>query len=189
MTDTISSARPTAQPQEREARTSARAARAEEAFAAWSLASPGRATIVKFLADAPHNHPFLLDMARLVSQLRPLSPRQEAAVRRCMVVRQEAAAGVPVPTGEGLEVAGEIILVKRTNAESQPVGRYKMLVRGEGAWRVWGTLPAALARLIHTSAARELQGRRVTFTADVRASPKDASLGLATRPRNAALTD
>ncbi|MFD5610464.1 hypothetical protein [Kitasatospora sp. NPDC127060] len=186
-----------AKEEEKRAKKAAAArSRAEREFAAWSTAAPGRAELLAYLSEGPHDNEFVADMARHVAQLRPLTERQEAAVGRCMefarrraeaVQRraQEAATAAPVPTGKALVITGEIVHARYEDADFGSGGRYKMLVRNDDGWRVWSTVPSALTREIGSGTARDLQGKRVQFTADVEPSPKDASYGFAKRPRKA----
>ncbi|MFJ9521239.1 hypothetical protein ACIRPK_23690 [Kitasatospora sp. NPDC101801] len=153
--------------EKRAKKAAAKRARAEREFAAWSTAQPGRAELLAYLADGPHDSSFVVDMARQVSRLEPPTERQEAAVGRCMEYAhrraeeaerrtQEAATAAPVPTGKALEITGEIILAKYEDLDYGSGGRYKMLVRGEGGWRVWSTVPATLTREIKDGPASEL---------------------------------
>ncbi|WP_331727530.1 hypothetical protein OG871_40655 (plasmid) [Kitasatospora sp. NBC_00374] len=182
--------------EKRAKRAATKRARAEREFTDWSTDRPGRAELLAYLADGPHDSSFVVDMARQVARLEPMTERQEAAVERCMEYArrraeeaarraQEAAAAAPVPTGKALEITGEIILAKYEDTDYGSGGRYKMLVRGDGGWRVWSTVPATLTRVISGGTASELQGKRVKFTADVEPSPKDPSFGFAKRPRKA----
>ncbi|MEV7123969.1 hypothetical protein [Kitasatospora griseola] len=183
---------------ERAKKQEAARARAKREFAAWSSAAPGRAELLAFLAAGPHNNDFLSDMARQAAGLNPLTERQEAAVGRCMDYArrraqeaaqraEEAATAGPVPTGT-VVVSGEIVLAKYEDTNFGSGGRFKMLVRGEGGWRVWSTVPAALIPVIRSTTTSDLRGRLVTFTADVTVSPKDPAFGFAKRPRKAAFS-
>ncbi|MFG2847463.1 hypothetical protein ACGF12_30485 [Kitasatospora sp. NPDC048296] len=170
--------------------------RAEREFEAWSTAAPGRAELLAYLSEGPHDNEFVADMADQVAQLRTLTERQEAAVGRCMEYArrraeaeqrraQDAVAAVPVPTGKALEITGEIVHARYEEGDYGRRGQFKMLVRGDDGWRVWSTVPVALTPRISSTTVRDLHGKRVRFTADVEPSPKDASYGFAKRPRKA----
>lgn len=168
--------------------------RARKAFDAWAA---GNADVVEFLkVEANATFEFLEDMASLVRQVKPLSDRQAAGVRKCMVHaakraeqdrkrEEERATAKPVPTGK-VEITGTIVSVKWKESSYGPGGAYKMIVKGDDGWKVWGTAPAKIMPSERTTelAANNygLAGQRITFTATVEASDTDETFGFAKRP-------
>lgn len=186
-------------------RAKAKADRERRAFDAWVAEAEGRRELVDWLADQRYAaNDFLVDMADMVVRHKPLTERQEAASARCMsrekareqqrAEREDkeaarAAAAVPVPTGKAITVEGEIVYVKVDDNPFTYRGvRTRMLVEGAG-WKVWATVPAALANVVG-SHVQELKGRRVRFVADVEVSwGGDVTVGNAKRPRQAAVVE
>lgn len=114
-----------------------------------------------------------------------LTERQEAALRRSLAnfaarkaERRAEAATVtePMPSGR-VVVTGEVLSVQWR--ASQYGGAYKMLLKSDAGWKVWGTVPASLT----TGSGCPIKGARITFTAKV--EPKEATFGFFSRPTNA----
>ncbi|MEU2086896.1 hypothetical protein ABZ569_34145 [Streptomyces albus] len=184
--------------EKRRKRAQAQAAAARRAFEQWST---GREDVIAYLreTDLEQASDFVFDMSRLVRQFQPLTERQEAAVRRCMEYdrrraayaeqrAREAAEAQPVPTGQAITVEGEIIYAK---CEEHYFGRGgttdKMLVKGDGGWKVWSTVPAGLKRVGRAAPDDDfwgIKGKRVRFVADVTAAEDDKTFGRAKRPRS-----
>lgn len=129
---------------------------------------------------------FAADMALKASRGEVLPER---VIEICEKISQERAeqaaaeaAAKPVPTGKGLEIAGEVVST-RVRDGYMGRGEHKMLVRHADGWRVWSTVPRDL--LASADHLDELQGQRVRFTADVTASQDDPAFGYAARPRKA----
>jgi hypothetical protein len=91
--------------------------------------------------------------------------------------QEKAAAGITVPTGKAIEVLAIVTSVKYRDDWD----RWVMTVEGNEGWRMWGTLPAALA----TDNPSDAQGKAVSFVADVEASSDDPAFGFIRRPRKA----
>jgi hypothetical protein len=179
---------------ERQRRRAAEHARKLAAFQQWAA---DWADVVAFL-DGPgrdSGSDFLLDMVDQVDKLRPLTINQAEAVRRraeqhTEYERRRAAEAAeekkPVPAGNGVTIAGEIIATRVDETFYTYSGgvSVKMLVHGDG-WKVWSTVPASLITAdVHV---RDLRYRRVEFVANVTASDDDPSFGFAKRPRKASL--
>lgn len=81
----------------------------------------------------------------------------------------------PVVEGKGVEITGEVLSVKEK--ETMYGWQWKMLIRDDRGFKVWGTLPSAL-----NDAER---GTRVTFIANVEKSKDDDTFGFFKRPRKA----
>ena len=83
--------------------------------------------------------------------------------------------GVALPIGR-VEIEGEILSLKVV--ESMYGEALKCLVRADAGWRVWGTVPRALAGAVE-------RGDRVAFTATIAASDDDPLFGFYSRPTKA----
>jgi hypothetical protein len=184
---------------ERRKRQEAKARAARRAFDQWA---EGCADIVEYLAAADYDsaNMFILDMQRQADELKPLTERQEDAVRRCMDYdrrraetaekrAREAAQAQPVPTGKAITVEGEIV---HTKSEEHYFGHGgmtdKMLIKGDDGWKVWTTIPAGLKSIGRPDPGGDfwgIKGKRVRFTADVTATEDDQTFGRAKRPRGA----
>jgi len=90
----------------------------------------------------------------------------------------EAAAPVPVKEGRWL-VEGEVLTVK--SQEGRFGLQIKMLVKHADGFKLWGTVPAALAGIE--------RGKRVSFVAAVERSDKDKSFGFFSRPAQAKIKE
>lgn len=114
---------------------------------------------------------------------RSLSEKQLAAAE-AMVARDaeraaEAAAARPVVEGRQV-ITGEILSVKVV--ENDFGGTIKMTVRDDRGFRVFGTMPGALAGDHSVQA-----GARVELTATVKASDRDKDFGFFSRPAKASV--
>lgn len=89
----------------------------------------------------------------------------------------EAEAADPVPTGR-IAVTGEVLTVKGQDTSFGYVT--KMLVRAEGGYKLWGTVPRSILDDITV-------GNTVAFIATLKPSPDDAKFGFYSRPSKAAL--
>lgn len=130
--------------------------------------------VEKYLNVSPKQAQFVEDLVEKVSTKGEALEAREAAAAALV------GAGVRVPEGR-LVVEGEIVSVKQ---EEQFFGYSstivtKMLVVTEAGWKVYGTMPAALAE-----AGAEV-GTKVRFTATVKPSKNDLLFGYAGRPAKA----
>lgn len=180
------------------------AAKASE-FEAWKTEN---ADIVTFLQDTSSN-PFVLDMqARVNTDQLPLTPKQADAVRKVMERMAQEPQAAPVIEGR-IVITGKILTVKQQDSAYGQVT--KMLVQDERGFKVWGTMPDAIATQLYDAwwAAEEeaegdsfslsnygpdywhdsARGHRVTFTARVEASKDDESFGFYTRPTKASVAE
>lgn len=85
----------------------------------------------------------------------------------------------PVVVGDGVEVVGEVVGVKWH--ENDFGGKLAITVKDDRGFRVWGTAPRALI----ASDEQKLRGSRVSFVANLTASPDDETFGFFKRPRRA----
>jgi hypothetical protein len=158
------------------------AKRAEEVLA-WIEEDPTRIGVVGWMMDRPENG-FYADLLRKMRKYGPLSPGQEAAVRKgpereaeqaARKAREEVlqATAKDCPTGR-VVITGEIVSTKWV--ESDFGGSLKMLVLSEEGFKVWGTVPSSL------DADR---GDLVRFTGTVEPSRDDPKFGFFKRPAKA----
>ena len=127
-----------------------------------------------------------------------LSEKQEAAVRKILerakgrVAEWEAkkaeefANSADCPQGR-VQVTGTVLSVK--DVETSFGGVWKMLVRDDSGFKVWGSIPRKLREPEEENgvwlAAKELKGMRVSFTAAVEPSEDDQKFGFFKRPTKA----
>lgn len=90
----------------------------------------------------------------------------------------EREAALPVPTGR-IVIEGQVLKIERR--ESDFGVQYKMLVKADDGWAVWGSQPKGLwdAEI----------GDRVRFTATIEASEKDPKFGFYSRPTKAEILE
>lgn len=85
--------------------------------------------------------------------------------------KAEAEAAEDVPTGQRIEVEGEVLT---TRLDDTPYGpSWKMLIKGDTGWKVWSTIPRGLD---------VSKGDRVGIRANITASNRDPKFGFAKRP-------
>lgn len=82
----------------------------------------------------------------------------------------------PVVEGKGVAISGEVVATKWHEGAYGEV--YKMIVRDDRGFKVWGSVPAKLMSI--------RSGARVTFVANVEKSRDDANFGFFKRPRKVA---
>lgn len=93
---------------------------------------------------------FVVDIALRYKRHGTLTERQAAAVveyvpkhrERVATRKREREEADPVPTGKGIEVEGTVVSVKWK--ENGYGGAWKMVVKGDDGWAVWGTVPRSL---------------------------------------------
>ena len=112
----------------------------------------------------------------------------EAEQRRAAREAQRAATlatGVTLPTEGRQVVTGEIVSI---SIKDNDYGvRIVMTVRDDRGFRVWGTLPSSLDP--GHGSLDNLRGKRVTFTAAIKASDSDPLFGWFSRPTKASYLD
>jgi hypothetical protein len=97
-----------------------------------------------------------------------------AGIEAQRAVEHEAAA--PLPPAGRMEIEGVVLAVKEPAADAM-FPQYKMLVKADAGWKVWGSRPAALIDVV--------RGDRVRFVARVEPSKDDPKFGFYSRPSNA----
>ena len=162
----------------------------------WIAEDETRKEIERFVLGGGSD--FIASMRDALHEWGRLTESQEAAVRKVMAREEkreaertaewEAAADCP----EGrVEVTGVIIStdIRDTSFGSQ----WKMLVRDDSGFKVWGSIPRKL--LVQTETFRnhqffdatDLKGKRVSFTAAITPSEDDQKFGFLKRPTKAKL--
>jgi hypothetical protein len=164
--------------------------RAEADIQAWKAWDGCRDTPNGRTTAKPHTpiawNPFLAELTRQLRRREPLSdPQADFYVRRITEISRQAEQAMereaqPVPAPEGkVTFTGTVAAIR-----SQPGYRgrveSKMLVIGQtadglGEFRVWCTVP----RRSHSLR----EGDRITLTAELRRSERDASFAFGKRPR------
>lgn len=162
------------------AEVAAKEAAEAEKFAAWKSEN---AELVEFVDGAQWGEPgtFMWDMKfRIFTEERALTENQTKAIRGIMErAAREAAESSPVVEGR-VVITGKVLSVKERFSAYGSV--LKITVKDDRGFRVWGTLPSAIA-------GQGCTGRRVTFTATVETSDDDPAFGFFKRPTKAALLD
>ena len=131
---------------------------------------------------------FLADINRKFQKYANLSEKQVAAVQKSMERdvewaakraqdAAEAALALDVPEGRQA-IKGEVVSIKWHDSEYG--GTLKMVVKAEQGWKVWGSVPEAIAVEVEV-------GDTVTFTATVTRSDRDPKFGFFKRPTKAAI--
>src|SRR5690606_14356590 len=184
-----------------EKRAAEKAAREQAAKdAAWSEWAADHTDVVEFLNGYTGQFGFLEDMAALAADRDPLTERQVAAVRKCMVREQERAAkqaareaarnATPDPAPEGrVTVEGEIVRVTSEPSRYSYHGTDDKMIVDCGHFSVWVTVPSNLVGQLHEDGMIragdfwELKGRRVRLTATLTRSDRDPKFAFGKRPR------
>lgn len=101
----------------------------------------------------------------------------EIAAEKAAAKALEMANAKPVPAVEGrVLVKGEVLTVREQEGFYGP--QIKMLVKAEDGWKVWGTVPSAIAGEVE-------KGSVVEFNAALKASDDDKFFGFFSRPAKA----
>jgi hypothetical protein len=141
---------------------------------------------------------FLDAMDDQINEWGRLSEKQEAAVRKILErakgrvaewevkLAEEFANSADCPQGR-VQVVGTVLSVK--DVETNFGNVWKMLVRDDSGFKVWGSMPRKLREPEDENgqwlAAEELKGKRVSFTAAVEPSEDDQKFGFFKRPTKA----
>ena len=161
----------------------------------WIAADESRIDVENFLFSWFGTDGFLGAMAEAVAEWGHLSEKQEATVRKIMANFKEReakraaardaehAAAAPCPSGR-TEITGTIISTDlRENAFGS---QWKMLVRDDSGFKVWGSVPSKLFEICAEDDVwphgKDLKGKRITFTAAVEVSDRDEKFGFFKRP-------
>jgi hypothetical protein len=142
--------------------------------------------VVTELTAAGRPDSFYLSLQGSWNRYGSLTERQEAALvrsldqfeeRQARRAQENAAVTAPIPTGR-VVISGEVLSTKYQ--DSRFGTQFKMLVKSDAGWKVWGTVPSGLACCGET-----LKGRRVTFTAAIES--REPAFGFFSRPTNASV--
>jgi hypothetical protein len=134
---------------------------------------------------------FLADVYAKAGEKQGLSARQiEAVIRVAAKMREFKAKPVeitaPVITGDAVEITGEVIWADNKPGFGYNTWVFKMIVRDDRGFKVYGTVPAAITRErgenINPYA---IKGHRVSFTANVSPSKDDETFGYFKSPKRA----
>lgn len=148
--------------------------------------------------EAMSNNSFLLDIWTKAFDYE-LSDKQIAAVAKVLQADADRAAKKAAekaemnPVAEGKQtISGEVVSVKCQ--DSMYGSTWKMLVKDDRNFKVWGTIPTAIMNQQdaeggedYNAAISDLVGRRVSFNATVEASDDDKTFGFYSRPTKATL--
>lgn len=165
---------------EEAAREQAEAEAAKIARTEWNATHPAEAALINELADRDREQGLAYDL--LVGYAIP-TDAQIAKLREIKAQREEReAARRPVITGKAIQIEGEVISKKEhfSYYGHREQMTYKMVVRDDRGFKVWGSVPSALDIA---------KGDRVRFIADIDASDREDSFdfGFFKRPRKAEL--
>lgn len=172
--------------------------RRQEVRARFREEYPDVAAYLDDLGERPRYklHPFLADMLDTCARYDQLTEAQAKATRKFLDAehrreqkRQEReAATEPIPTGQGVEVEGEVVKAEWRDNRYSYYGapQLKVTVRLDGGGAVWGTAPKALRLGVAPGdPAEALPGKRVRFVANVETAPDKDTFGFFKRPRKA----
>jgi len=142
----------------------------------------------------------MADIRNRAHQYGSISDKQVALLERLMGWLDEAeqrraareaahtatlATGVSLPTEGRQVITGEIVSI---SIKDNDYGvRIVMTVRDDRGFRVWGTLPSSLDP--GHGSLDNLRGKRITFTAAIKASDSDPLFGFISRPTKASYLD
>jgi hypothetical protein len=148
--------------------------------AAWSIYDGG----LDF--DPKWEENTIYDIVRKLVQYGSISDKQKSfignllgrIVDRAQIAEQraaEVAAALPIPVEGRMVMTGTVLTLKGQETEFGYVT--KMLVQHAEGWKVWGTVPQALATVE--------KGQQVIFTATITVSDNDPKFGFFKRPAKA----
>ena len=148
---------------------------------AWDAAHPDEVALIAELADTVREQGLAFDLLNSKADI-PTSA-QIAKLHEIKAQREEReAARRPVITGKAIQIEGEVISKKEhfSYYGHREQMTYKMVVRDDRGFKVWGSVPSALDIA---------KGDRVRFIADIDASDREDSFdfGFFKRPRKAEL--
>jgi hypothetical protein len=127
------------------------------------------------------NDSFAKDVCRTALEKMTLTDRQRDALQGAIDRAAQDATAADCPTGR-IQITGTIATVKFQ--DSQYGGSYKMLVKTEAGFKVWGTVPSNLYGYAEGTIT-ELLDATVTMTATIEPSRDDAKFGFYKRPTKA----
>jgi hypothetical protein len=157
--------------------------------AAWDLyiGAEGRDGVVQ---DKPTN--IIFDVCSKLVKYGSISDKQIELLRKCMTWRVEAAARVAnraaedeaaadVPQTDGRTTfEGTVLTVKEPDEYAQ-FPTWKILVKHETGYKIWGSRPASISDV--------QRGDKVRFAATILRSDKDSKFGFFSRPSKAEIIE
>lgn len=166
----------------------------------WLAEDASREEVAKFVRVYSHTSDFMNSVFEGLEHWGRLSKGQEAAVRKIMEKQKardaakaaEYAAAAECPEGR-VQVTGTILSVKLVDDGWGDDKTWKMLVRDDSGFKVWGTIPTKLmeqtelyvTRQVYDNAA--LKRQRVKFAAAIQPSDDDSKFGFFKRPTKSQL--
>jgi len=160
----------------------------QAAAQAWIDARPEFTSILA--KDATPVHCILRDLQKNLWKWGNLTDRQVDLVKKLLSETEQAkiktqkeaaldAVAQPVPiTDKRVQITGEVLGRKRQESSfGYKQMEYKMLVRDDRGFKLWGTIPSNIFDIDH--------GSRITFTATVMPSKEDPKFGFFSRPTKA----
>lgn len=168
----------------------------------WLAEDKSREELQNFISDCYDPNTFLGAMNEALDQWGRLTEKQEVAARNAMAkqkkwdadrearIAEERANAADCPEGR-VQVTGTILSVKLVD---NGWGAYsidktwKMLVRDDSGFKVWGSIPKKLMEQTELYLTRQiydndaLKGQRVSFTAALQPSEDDPKFGFFKRP-------
>jgi len=160
----------------------------------WLAEDASRQELGTFVSCGGDGSDFSIAMRDALEEWGTLTEGQEAAMRKVMARAQkreaeraaEWEAAADCPQGR-VQVTGTIIStdIRETSFGDQ----WKMLVRDDSGFKVWGSIPSKLHEPEDEDGqwitGKELKGKRVSFTAAIEPSEDDQKFGFFKRPTKA----
>lgn len=174
---------------------------------AWLAEDPARAQVITDLARLVEEQPndrFYNSLQRYFDENGMLTGAQERAVVRAVEREQERAARAaaeaieivsPAPSGR-VTVVGTILSIKEQDSDFGTV--WKMLVKSDDGYKVWGTVPRSLwseaangvrfSDVVQTTTAW-LLNKKVSFVAELQPKRDDVNFAYFKRPAQAKIVE
>ena len=119
-----------------------------------------------------------------VDLARKIKKEEEQKAQQRKQWTEEAKDAEDVPEGTGIEITGVVLGTKTQQSQfAYKTTEYKMLVKDDRGFKIWGTEPSSL------SIDGPSKGRRVQFTANLEKSKDDPKFGFFKRPKKAKYID
>lgn len=166
----------------------------------WLAEDESRAELQDFVSCCFDPNTFVGSMNAALAEWGRLTEAQEAALRKVMAKQkqrdaqwaEEHANAADCPSGRA-QVTGTIVSVKLHDYGWGPHSIeqvWKMVVRDDSGFKVWGTITSKMFDLCRTDdsdphswpSGRTFKGKRVSFTAAIQPSENDAKFGFYKRP-------
>ena len=161
----------------------------------WLAEDESREELQNFISDCYDPNTFLGAMNEALDQWGRLTEKQEVAARNAMAkhkkwhadrearIAEERANAADCPEGR-VQVTGEVISTDLRQTAFG--GQWKMLVRDDSGFKVWGSIPSKMFDLATENGiephGNSFKGKRVSFTAALQPSEDDPKFGFFKRP-------